>query len=137
MRRLCFLQRHSFKNLFLHLLILLLTVVTDLLAIVWVKKVVFAGYLFTDTSSNFFFTYFLIGVLIPSALETIINALIAYAALRTRKNLCRSMHSRYFAGNTYARALIPPQPSPHALPSHPPSLPPQLLQVEHVIRRHG
>jgi ABC-type uncharacterized transport system fused permease/ATPase subunit len=102
--RLCFLQRHSFKNLFLHLVILLLTVVSDFSSIVWTKKVAFAGSVFTDTSSNFFFQYFLIAVLLPSALDTIINAFIAYVALRTRKNLCRSMHSRYFAGNTYARA---------------------------------
>ena len=34
--------------------------------------------------------------------KTIINACIAYVALRTRKNVCRNMHSRYFSGNTYA-----------------------------------
>jgi len=44
--------------------------------------------------------YFFVVGLVPAILQTIINALIAYVALRTRKNLCREMHTAYFTGNT-------------------------------------
>ena len=140
--RLCFLQRDSFKNLFLHFIILLLTVLNFFLGSVWVQGVVIAGAAFTNTSLNFFFQYLLLGVLAPTALDTIINACIAYVALRTRKNVCRNMHSRYFSGNTYActhcfsRTLRRTPQVTHSPPSLSP-LSSQLLQVEHVIRRHG
>ena len=140
--RLCFLRRESAKNLFLHFVILLLVINDDFLSIVWVKNAVVASYTFTDTSFNAFLQYFLVAILAASASATIINALIAYVALRTRKSLCREMHGIYFTGNTcvlHLRPLSPPPPAAsHALhtPPPPPS-PPQLLQTQQLLRRHA
>ena len=83
-----------------HFLILCLFVV-KFCSPVYTKDFLYAPgvYYFKDTSANDVIMVLLIPVLSDALLETIINALIAYVALRTRKNLCRGMHSLYFSGN--------------------------------------
>jgi ABC-type iron transport system FetAB ATPase subunit len=97
---LCFWKRDSQKNLMTHFLILCLFVV-KICSPVYTKDATYAPgvYYFKDTSANDALNFLLIPVLSQALLETIINALIAYVALRTRKNLCRGMHSLYFSGN--------------------------------------
>ena len=84
-----------------HLLIMLLFVFLTC-AVLYTKQIVFSRgiYYFENTTSNDIIVYFFVVGLVPAILQTIINALIAYVALRTRKNLCREMHTAYFTGNT-------------------------------------
>ena len=99
--RLCFWRQFSAKNTMTHLLIMLLFVFSTC-AVLYTKPIVFSRgiYYFENTTSNEIIMYFFVVGLVPAILQTIINALIAYVALRTRKNLCREMHTAYFMGNT-------------------------------------
>ncbi len=97
--RLCFSQRESFKNAMAHFLILVLFIFSNC-SLLYTQFFVYEVTLFKNVSTNVFLQYFLLLVLVPSVLDTIINALIAYVALRTRKTLCRGMHTMYFSGNT-------------------------------------
>ena len=97
--RLCFLQRESSKNMLAHFLILLLFLFSSC-QVLYTKEIIFEVMLFKDVSGNVCIQFLLLLVLVPTVVDTIINALIAYVALRTRKNLCRGMHSTYFSGNT-------------------------------------
>ncbi len=102
--RLCFLRRESSKNLVLHLMILVVFSIGCFIDIVWSKIAVVSGFPWNlNTSTNFILNYFLISMLAPAAVQTVTNALIAYSAVRTRKNLCRGMHDIYFSGNTYVQ----------------------------------
>lgn len=96
--RLCFFDRESSKNLVLHLIIFVVFSIGCFSDVVWVKNTSIKAF---DLSSsvNFFFEFLLLAVLVPSFIQTIVNALIAYSALRTRKTLCRGMHRSYFSGN--------------------------------------
>ncbi len=96
--RMCFFDRESSKNLMLHMIILVVFGVGSFLDIVWIKNTVLDSITFPD-SANYIIQYFCIAMLAPSCIQTIINALIAYSALRTRKTLVRGMHRSYFSGN--------------------------------------
>ena len=84
-----------------HFLIVLLFIL-DSSTILYEKNIVFSrGILyFEDTSLNDIISYVFIIVLVGALLQTIVNALIAYVSIRTRKNLCREMHKLYFEDNT-------------------------------------
>ena len=99
--RLCFWRQFSAKNTMTHFLIMLLFVFLTC-TVLYTKHIVFSRgiYYFENTTSNEIIMYFFVVGLVPAILQTIINALIAYVALRTRKNLCREMHTEYFTGNT-------------------------------------
>lgn len=97
--RFCYLQRESLKNLMTHFLILLLYVFSTCYALV-IIDLAFEVLLFRDTSLNVFLRFFFLILLVPSVVNTVTNALIAYVALRTRKTLCRRLHTMYFLGNT-------------------------------------
>jgi putative ATP-binding cassette transporter len=96
-----FLRKVSAKNLMVHFLIVLLFVL-DSSTILYETNIVFGrGILyFEDTSLNDIISYVFIIVLVGALLQTIVNALIAYVSIRTRKNLCREMHKLYFEDNT-------------------------------------
>jgi ABC-type uncharacterized transport system fused permease/ATPase subunit len=96
--RLCFLNRDSSKTLFLHCVILVVYALGSFLDIVWIKNTLREAVNF-PSSANYIFEYFLIVLFAPSVVQTAINALIALAALRTRKTLCRGMHNAYFSRN--------------------------------------
>jgi energy-coupling factor transporter ATP-binding protein EcfA2 len=96
----CFWQRESRKNLVTHLLILSMFVLKGC-STLYTKNIVFGSgvYLFQNTSANDVIALLFIVVLVQAVVETMINALIAYVALRMRKTLVRGMHSLYFSGN--------------------------------------
>ncbi len=99
--RLCFWRQFSVKNTMTHFLIALLFVFKVCMPL-YTRDIIFSQgiYEFKNTSSNDVIMFLFVVTLTSAVLETIINALIAYVALRTRKNLCREMHNAYFAGNT-------------------------------------
>jgi ABC-type iron transport system FetAB ATPase subunit len=96
--RLCFFDRESSKNLVLHLIIFVVFGTGCFLDIVWVKSTTVKAFSLSG-SANLIFEFLLVAVLAPSCLQTVVNALIAYSAVRTRKTLCRGMHRSYFSGN--------------------------------------
>lgn len=96
--RLCFFDRDSSKNMFLHLIIFVVFTFSCFLDIVWIRNTIRSAILFPN-SFNYIMEYFLLVMVAPSCINTVINALIAYSALRTRKTLCRGMHRAYFSGN--------------------------------------
>ena len=95
-----FLRKVSAKNLMVHFLIVLLFIF-DSSTVLYETNIVFSrGILyFEDTSLNDIISYVFIIVLVGVLLQTIVNALIAYVSIRTRKNLCREMHKLYFEDN--------------------------------------
>jgi ABC-type iron transport system FetAB ATPase subunit len=99
--QLCFFEKESSKNLVVHLIIFAVFGIGCFLDIVWVKSTLSGAILFPNTA-NFFLQYLLIAVVAPSVTQTIVNALIAYSSLRTRKTLCRGMHNMYFSANRLA-----------------------------------
>ena len=99
--RLCFFDKESSKNMFLHLIILVVFTVSCFLTVVWQKNTIGGAIQFPD-SANFFLEFILIALVAPSVIQTIVNALIAYSSLRTRKTLCRGMHKLYFSANRLA-----------------------------------
>ena len=99
--RLCFFDKESSKNMFLHLIILVVFTVSCFLTVVWQKNTIGGAIQFPD-SANFFLEFLLIALVAPSVIQTIVNALIAYSSLRTRKTLCRGMHKLYFSANRLA-----------------------------------
>ena len=99
--RLCFFGKESSKNMFLHLIILVVFTVSCFLTVVWQKNTIVGAIQFPD-SANFFLEFILIALVAPSVIQTIVNALIAYSSLRTRKTLCRGMHKLYFSANRLA-----------------------------------
>jgi putative ATP-binding cassette transporter len=96
-----FLRKVSAKNLMVHFLLVLLFV-ADNCSVLYETPIVFArGILyFEDTSLNDILSFIFILVVVAALVQTIINALIAYVSIRTRKNLCREMHKLYFEENT-------------------------------------
>jgi energy-coupling factor transporter ATP-binding protein EcfA2 len=96
--RLCFFNRDSSKTLFVHLVIFVVFTVGSFLDIVWIKNTIGSAKDFPN-SFNYIMEYFLIVMFAPSLIQTAVNALIAYCALRSRKTLCRGMHRSYFSGN--------------------------------------
>jgi ABC-type iron transport system FetAB ATPase subunit len=97
--RLCFFDRDSSKNMVLHLTIFVVFTFSCFFDIVWIRNTIRGAQEF-DNSFNFVMEYFLIVMVAPSCINTVINALIAYSGLRTRKTLCRGMHRSYFSSNT-------------------------------------
>lgn len=97
--RLCYFDRSSMKNLVLHLIILAVFGLASFLDIVWVKNTI-TGAFSLSGGANLVIEFILIAVIAPAFVQTIVNALIAYSALRTRKTLCHGMHRTYFSGNT-------------------------------------
>jgi ABC-type uncharacterized transport system fused permease/ATPase subunit len=98
--RMCFLRQFSAKNTMTHLLIMLLFGVMACTNL-YTRPIIFsrAIYNFENTTANDIIMYFFVVGLVQAVLQTIVNSLIAYVALRTRKNLCREMHTAYFTGN--------------------------------------
>jgi ABC-type iron transport system FetAB ATPase subunit len=97
--RLCFFDRESSKNLFIHFLIFVVFGTGCFVDIVWVRNTTTKAF-DLSSSANFIFEFLLVAVLAPSCIQTIVNALIAYSALRTRKTLCSGMQTSYFSRNT-------------------------------------
>ena len=99
--RLCFFRQFSAKNTMTHLLIMLLFGYSACTGL-FTRSIIFSRgiYNFENTTSYEIILFFFVAGLAPAVLQTIINSLIAYVALRTRKNLCREMHEAYFTGNT-------------------------------------
>ncbi len=96
--RLCYFSQESSKNLVLHFIILLVFATGSFLDIVWTKNTIREAVNFPN-SASYIIEYFCIVLLAPSCVQTVINALIAYSALRTRKTLVHGMHRTYFSGN--------------------------------------
>ena len=83
-----------------HLLIMLLFGVMACTTL-YTRPITFsrAIYNFENTTANDIIMYIFVVGLVQAVLQTIVNSLIAYVAVRTRKNLCREMHKAYFTGN--------------------------------------
>lgn len=98
--RMCFLRQFSAKNTMTHLLIMLLFGFSACTGL-YTRSIVFsrAIYNFENPTANDIIMFVFVVGLAQAVLQTIINSLIAYVALRTRKSLCREMHTAYFTGN--------------------------------------
>jgi energy-coupling factor transporter ATP-binding protein EcfA2 len=99
--RLCFWRQFSAKNTVTHFLIMLLFIFQTC-SVLYTRDILFSPGIFNfrNTSSNDIIMFLFAVILVVGSSQAIINALIAYVSLRTRKNLNREMHTQYFTGNT-------------------------------------
>lgn len=93
MLRMCFTQQHSLKNLIMHAIIFLLFIVSFINTVVFIITITSKAQLFQDTSASFLIQYFFFCVVIQALIDAIINAALAYVAVRTRKNLTRGLET--------------------------------------------
>ena len=93
MLRMCFTQQHSLKNLIMHAIIFLLFIVSFINTVIFIITITSKAQLFQDTSASFLIQYFFFCVVIQALIDAIINAALAYVAVRTRKNLTRGLET--------------------------------------------
>jgi ABC-type uncharacterized transport system fused permease/ATPase subunit len=93
MLRICFTQHHSLKNLAIHAIIFVLFVFSFINSVVFTITITTKALLFQDTSPGFVAQYFFFSVIIQSLIDAVINAALAYVAVRTRKNLTRGLEA--------------------------------------------
>lgn len=99
--RVLFWRRDSAKKLVVYCLLVLIFVASAC-SVLYATDIIFSRGIvyFENTNVNDFFKFLFIIIVYSAVEQTIINALIAYVALRSRKTLCREMHKQYFANNT-------------------------------------
>ena len=92
-------KNSSFKELltcleiFYLFIIFLLFVVSFINTVVFIITITSKAQLFQDTSFSFLIQYLFFCVIIQALIDAIINAALAYVAVRTRKNLTRGLET--------------------------------------------